>query len=246
MAPTAPELSIVIPCFDEAERIGETLVRTLEHLDRLGVDAEVLAIDDGSRDDTAAVVEAMTRRDERVRLVRQHPNRGKGAAVRRGVAEARGRYVVFYDADLSYGFEHVDAVLEALRAGDPIVVGGRDLAEGGGLETYGWKRKVASRAFNAIVDAVLDLGVPDTQCGLKGFRAEVAKPLFATLHIDRFGFDVEMLHAARLRGLPVSRVAVRMLHRPDSKVRLVGDSARMMWDLLRIRAYAARGDYDRG
>ena len=233
-------LTLILPCYNEAERLPATLQRFLSHLPPDPEEVEVLVVDDGSTDGTVAIAEAAARRDRRVRVIPSRPNRGKGYVVRTGMLAARGDVVVFTDADGSYGPAEVDRVVRAL-ASAPVAIGARPL-DGGGAPPA---RRVASRAFNLALRVLLGLPFHDTQCGLKGFRREVAREVFSRARIDGFAFDAEVLLLARALGARVVEVPVRAEERDGSKVRLVGDALRMLREAWSIRRAAARGEYQR-
>lgn len=236
-----PRVSILIPCFNEAARIERTLPRVLEYLDRAGLDAEVIPIDDGSTDTTGRVLESSAQGDERVCPVRLPRNRGKGGALIAGVDKAGGEVILFFDADLSYRLANIERALSHLDEGCQVVIGARDLSRSAG--GYSLMRRAASLAFNGLVDLFLDLDIPDTQCGFKAFEASTAKALFDCLTIERFGFDVELLFLARRWGLKIERMPIEMVHQTGSSVRLLRDSVRMFADIARIWTNARRGRY---
>src|SRR6266511_3422345 len=230
-------LSVVIPCYNEAERLPATLGAYLAHLSRVAGEVEVLVVDDGSTDATLAVADAAAGGDPRVRVIRTQPNRGKGFAVRTGMLAAEGDHVVFTDADGSYGPEQVDRVARAL-ASDPVPIGTRDAA------TAGVTRRVASLVFNLAMRGLLGLPFRDTQCGLKGFRRDAAQAVFSRARVDGFAFDAEALLLAGRRGLAVAEVAVRAQQRPGSKVRVLADGRRMLAQLWTIRRAAGEDHAD--
>jgi glycosyltransferase involved in cell wall biosynthesis len=232
-------VTIVLPCYQEAERLPATLDRYLAHFSagRLGV--EVLVVDDGSTDHTLAAAEAIAARDRRVRVLRCPTHRGKGFAVRTGMLAGRGDRLVFTDADGSYDPDQVERILHALD-GAPVAIGRR-----GELETSGpVLRRLASRVFNQAMRRLLGLPFRDTQCGLKGFRREAATELFGRTKVDGFAFDAEVLFLARRLGLTVAEVPVSPEMRAGSKVRLAVDALRMLRDTWRVRRAAASGAYD--
>jgi dolichyl-phosphate beta-glucosyltransferase len=235
---TGIDLSLVIPACNEEAR----LAAVTRWLDARPLSAEVILSDDGSTDGTARVIEEAARTDPRIRLVHHAVNRGKGAALRAGVQIATGRAVVFFDADLSYPLDTIDSALEGLRT-HHVVIGARDLAPDAGHRGYPPLRRLATTAFQALVDRALDLGIRDTQCGFKAFQGSVAGPLFQSLTVDRFAFDVELLFLVRQWHLRLQRLPVEMTHDSGSSVRIVRDSAHMIADILRIRANARRGRY---
>lgn len=233
------ELTIILPCFDEGERLPGALQRYLAHFPAGEGGVELLVVDDGSGDETAAVAEAAAARDRRVRVLRRSPNRGKGFAVRTGMLAGRGRRLVFTDADGSYGPEQVERVARALD-GAAVAIGRR-----GGLEA-GWPllRRLASRVFNLALRQLLGLPFRDTQCGLKAFRRDAARELFGRARVDGFAFDAETLFLARRLDLTVVEVEVSPEVREGSKVRLAVDALRMLRDMWRVRRAAAAGLYD--
>ena len=239
-APTRTALSLVFPCYNEAERLPQTLAAYLAHLSRRPGEVEVLVVDDGSTDQTLAVAQAIAARDERVRVIGSQPNRGKGHGVRTGMLQARGELIVFTDADGSYGPGEVVRVKAAL-ADAPVAIGSRPAGWATGPPT----RRFASRLFNRAIQALLGLPYRDTQCGLKGFRRQAALELFGRAQLDGFAFDVEILFVARRLGLAVSEVPVRAEVRDGSKVQLAVDALGMLSDVLRVRRWAMSGGYDR-
>jgi glycosyltransferase involved in cell wall biosynthesis len=242
MAPmqTRTALSLIFPCYNEAERLPQTLAAYLARLSREPGAVEVLVVDDGSTDETFAVARAVAARDHRVRVIRSQPNHGKGFGVRTGVLEAEGELIVFTDADGSYGPGEVARVTAAL-ADAPVAIGSRPV----GWATGPPARRLASRLFNRAIRAVLGLPFGDTQCGLKGFRRHAALKVFGRARLDGFAFDAEVLFLARRLGLTVSEVPVRAEERDGSKVQLVVDALGMVRDVLRVRRWAVSGDYDR-
>ena len=234
-------LSIVLPCFDEAERLPGTLAAYLAHFPPGRSEVELVVVDDGSSDGTSAIADRIAATDPRVRVVRTSANHGKGYAVRTGVQAAQGELVVFTDADGSYGPGEVARVTAAL-ADAPVAIGCRPA----GWATGPPARRLASRLFNRAIQALLGLPYRDTQCGLKGFRRHAARELFGRAHLDGFAFDVEILFVARRLGMAVSEVPVRAEVRDGSKVQLVVDALGMLRDVLRVRRWAVSGGYDRG
>lgn len=234
------QLSIVIPAYNEAGRLPGTLERALAYLDRRSLNFEILAVDDGSADRTAELVEALTCRDGRVRLLRQ-PHRGKGAAVRAGALAARGAVVLFTDADLSHPVEELTR-LPTLLDGARVVIASRELAGARRLEEP-FYRHLMGRAFNLLVQMLAVPGIQDTQCGLKCFDRAAAEALFSRQTIDGFGFDVEILYLARKLGFRVREVGVTWRHVPASRVDPVRDTLRMIGDVVRVRLNDLRGRY---
>ncbi len=231
-----PELSIVIPAYNEEQRLGPTLDRVGEWLDQQGRDAEVLVVDDGSSDGTSDLVQARAQADPRVRLVGGPVNRGKGFSVGHGVEQARGEKILFSDADLSTPIEELTKLEAALeRQGAGVAIGSRAKA-GASLERrQPFYREGMGRIFNLLVQVLVFPGIRDTQCGFKLFTEEAARALFAHRRIDGFAFDVELLYIARRLGISVVEVPVRWVNDEASRVDPIRDSLKMFRDILRVR-----------
>ena len=238
--PIGMALTVVLPCYNEAERLPQTLAALLGELPRGAGAVEVLVVDDGSTDQTVAVAQAFAAHDHRVRVIASQPNHGKGFAVRLGVLQARGARIVFSDADGSYGPGEVARVAAAL-AEAAVAIGSRPAGWASGPLV----RRLASRLFNRVIRVLVGLPFADTQCGVKGFRREAAGVLFGRARLDGFAFDVELLLLARRFGLRVCEVPVRAEGRDGSRVQLVVDALGMVGDVLRVRRWAATGGYDR-
>lgn len=243
-APPAPELSLVIPAHNEAERLPDTLERLLAWLDeRPTLPGEIIVVDDGSSDGTLALLEDAAAEDQRVVPLASPSNRGKGAAVALGMSRTRGRYALFFDADLAYGLGYIDPALALLRAGAEVILGARDLTPEDSRHNYTLPRRLASSAFNRMVMRVLDLGIRDTQCGFKAFEGHVARALFPCLTIAGFGFDVELIYLARRWHLDVELLPVEMREQEGSSVNVVRHGLEMAADLASIYWRARQGKY---
>lgn len=224
-------VSIVIPAYNESAR----LQHAVREVCAFGPD-EIIVVDDGSTDDTRKALASIA--EPRLRAIYTPQNRGKGAAVARGVLAASSDLIAFLDADLAYPLAQLEALLSRLRDGADLAVGARDLLPDDNRAIYAPLRRVATSVFNGMVSASLGLRVRDTQCGFKAFRRDAARALFSSITIDGFGFDVEVLYLAERWGLRVDRVPVRMRASTTSSVRIVRDSLTMAGDLIRIRARA--------
>ena len=227
-------LTIVIPAYNEAERIGPTLDRIGQWLEETGRDAELLVVDDGSTDDTCGVVRARAESDGRLRLVENGENRGKGYSVAHGVREAKGAWILFSDADLSTPIEEL-LKLEAARGQAEIAIGSRALPDSDLKKRQPFYREMMGRTFNLLVQALVFPGIQDTQCGFKLFRADVARQLFDLRTIDGFAFDVEVLYLARKHGHTVTEVPVIWINDEASRVNPITHSLRMFSDILKVR-----------
>lgn len=244
MNPATPELSIVIPAYNEERRLAETLKRVRAYLQARRADAEVIVVDDGSRDNTAALIEARRAEFPGLRLVSNGRNRGKGYSVRHGMLEARGRIVLFTDADLSAPIEEADKLLAALGEYD-VAIGSRAVDRSLIEVHQSPLREFAGIIFNWIVRAVTGLKFVDTQCGFKAFVRERARIIFEQQRIERFGFDPEILFLAKHHGLRAVEIPVRWAHHPATKVRVIRDSLRMFAEVLSIRWNWLLGRYPR-
>lgn len=233
-------LSVVIPAFDEAERIGPTLAAVRDYVERKGVEAEIIVVDDGSRDATAARAEAALSVFAAARIIRLPRNRGKGAAVKAGVLEARGDLILFSDADLSTPIEEIEKLLPLIEGGADVVIGSRALPGSDIRVRQRALREAMGKFFNRLVRCLVLTGIPDTQCGFKLFRRDAARAVFAESTTRGFGFDVEILALCLRRGYRVRQVPVAWRNSPPSRVRLVRSSLGMIADLVRIRRRLGR------
>jgi glycosyltransferase involved in cell wall biosynthesis len=237
-----PDVSVIIPAYNEERRLARTLARIEEYFAARPYSAEILVVDDGSRDATARVVQDWPTQNAPVRLVSNGDNRGKGYSVRHGMLEAEGDIALFTDADLSAPIEEADKLLAALENYD-VAIGSRalnrDLIE---LHQSGI-RELAGKSFNWAVRALVGLQFADTQCGFKAFRRARTRVLFEQQRIERFGFDPELLFLARRHNLSVVEVPVRWAHDPGTRVHVLRDGLRMVGDLTVIRWNASLGRY---
>ncbi len=243
-----PELSIVIPAYNEASRLGRGLSRIREYYEGCpgGVASiEILVVDDGSNDDTASIAQKWARELPQVRLVSNGINRGKGYSVKHGMQEARGRIAIFTDADLSSPIEESEKLLDAIAAGNDIAVGSRALDRSLIFGRQSKFREVAGMIFNAWVRLFTGLPFEDTQCGFKAFVRQRCVVIFEQQRIERFGFDPELLFLAKRHGLQTAEVPVRWAHDPGTKVHMLRDSLLMFSDLIFIRWNSLIGCYPR-
>jgi dolichyl-phosphate beta-glucosyltransferase len=229
--------SIVIPCFNEAARIGETLCRTLDYLRANAPESQLIVVNDGSTDATAAIAgEGLKDAKIETRLLENFPNRGKGAAVRSGLLAAREPIGLFFDADLSTPLGEIPKVIEPIANGEiDIAFGSRALDRGLIGIHQPWRREQAGRAFNLLVRLATGLPFWDTQCGFKAFRLDVCRPILEAARLDSFAFDVELLYLAQDAGLRIREIPVRWNHAEGSKVRFFHDSLRMLREVVALR-----------
>ncbi len=250
MPPMAPEetvqLSVVIPAFEEAARIGPTLERVRTYLAARPFDSEVLVVVDGGRDGTLGLVRNLARDWPALRVLDNGVNRGKGYSVRRGMLAARGCYLLFSDADLSTPIAEVERLVAALDAGADVAIGSRALVDSDVRVRQAWWRQSMGRVFNWFVRLIAVPDLRDTQCGFKCFRRDAARRIFARQRIARFSFDVELLWIARTLGYRVAELPVTWINHPSSRVHPLIDSCRMLVDLTRLRYNDWRGAYRDG
>lgn len=239
------ELSVIIPAHNEAARILPHLRSIVDFLTSRRRAFEIVVVDDGSLDNTAALVRQFGRQEPTIRLLRLPVCSGKGAAVRHGMQAARGRRQLFTDADGATPIEELERLEQALQAGADLAIGSRSLAS---RRTdfrvdARWHRSVLGSCFNAVVRAVGIRGIADTQCGFKLFERSVAQDLFAASCLNGYGFDLELLYIAQRRGYRIAEVPVNWTDQPGSKVRVLRDGLGMVRDLFTIRRYARKGYY---
>ena len=239
-----PDLSIVIPAYNEESRIAHMVRDIVDYCRPRGRAFEIILVDDGSRDGTTSVGRLLSAEFPELRVIRLAANHGKGYAVRTGVVNAIGRLVLFADADGATPIEEIERLECALDSGADVAVGSRALRATGVQVHARLYRHLIGRTFHLLVEWLADAGVKDTQCGFKLFRSAVAQDLFSRMRMNGFSFDVEVLVMARRRGYRVAEVPVNWTHQPGSKVRLTLDSVRMAADLVRIRAHGLSGEYE--
>jgi dolichyl-phosphate beta-glucosyltransferase len=230
-----PDVSVVIPAYNESERILPTLFSRIHHFITQRLSHEIIVVDDGSADSTAALVREVSRRLTSVRLICLPSNLGKGAAVRAGVRNATGDLVLVEDADGATPISEFASLQAAIAAGADLAIGSRQPTEHTRVERR-LKRWIMGRTFALLVNGWAVPGIADTQCGFKLFRSDVARRIFALQTLDGFAFDVELLRIARALDYRISEVPINWADVAGSKVNLVRDSVRMLWDVLRIPA----------
>jgi glycosyltransferase involved in cell wall biosynthesis len=239
-----PQLSIVIPAYNESARIEAALERVLGCVAERGWDAEVLVVDDGSKDDTAAIVERWMVKHPRLHLVKNAGNRGKGYSVRNGLLQAAGDVVMFTDADLSAPMEEAERLLAAIAEGADVAIGSRWMDRTRQTIHQPLYRQFFGRCFNWVTRRVMGLPFKDTQCGFKAFRRDVAQIIFRLQTIERWGFDPEILFIARKLKYVIREVPVTWGHDERSRMSYLKDGMKMLEDMAVIRGNSVRGRYD--
>ena len=229
--------SAVIPAYNEANRIGETLRLSLDYLLHHSPQSELIVINDGSTDATGAVArEALANAQIETHLLENFPNRGKGAAVRKGLLAGTRPIGLFFDADLSTPLDEIPKVIEPIASGEvDVAFGSRALDRTLIGNRQSWRREQSGRVFNLIVRLTTGLPFWDTQCGFKAFRLDVCRPIFQEAQVEGFAFDVELLYRAQRAGLRLREIPVRWNHSEGSKIQLVRDSMRMFREVISLR-----------
>jgi glycosyltransferase involved in cell wall biosynthesis len=238
-----PTYSIVIPAYNEGARLGATLEKVLGYIRAQKLDAEVLIVNDGSRDNTADIVRAFSAKDPALRLVENPGNRGKGYSVRNGMLNTRGQIVLFSDADLSSPIEEAPKLFAALENGADIAIGSRWLRAETQTQRQPLHRQLFGRIYNLFLRLTLGLQFADTQCGFKAFKRTAVQAIFPLQKIERWGFDPEILFLARKLKFKVQEVPVAWGHSGGTRINPLVDGSRMVMEMFRIRWYDLEGKY---
>jgi len=239
-----PTYSIVIPAYNESARLGATLEKVLAYVHAQGWSAEIIVVNDGSRDNTAEIVRSFAGKDPALRLVENPGNRGKGYSVQNGMLHARGRVALFSDADLSSPIEEAPKLFDALEKGADVAIGSRWLRAETQTQRQPLHRQLFGRIFNLVLRLTLGLQFADTQCGFKAFKQPAVQAIFPLQKIERWGFDPEILFLARKLKFKVQEVPVAWAHREGTSINPLVDGSRMVMEMLRIRWYDLTGKYD--
>ncbi len=242
---SSPQISIIIPAYNEGARIERALERVLTCVDERRWDAEVLVVDDGSTDDTAAIVQRWQTRYPHLQLFENPGNRGKGYSVRNGLLQAAGEIVMFTDADLSAPIEEAELLFAAIEAGADVAIGSRWLDKQRQTRHQPLYRRFFGRCYNGLTRFVMGLPYKDTQCGFKAFRRGAAKCIFPLQTIERWGFDPEILFIAQKLGFHIVEVPVTWGHDERSRISYLRDGSQMLKEMVEIRSNSFRGRYDR-
>lgn len=240
-----PEISIIIPAFEEEERLGDSVRRILSYV--RGSNSELIVVDDGSKDSTAAAAEAAIARfpEAKTKVIRYEENRGKGFAVKTGLLAAEAEIALFSDADLSTPIAEMSKLIDPIKSGEYDVTFGSRALDRSLIGTHQpWRREQGGKVFNLVVRTLTGLPFWDTQCGFKAFNMTKFRPLLDLMQIDRFGFDVEFLYVANMHGLRLKEIPVRWNNDERSKVNVLRDSVRMFDEVRQIRRNAKRGVYN--
>lgn len=243
-----PDLSIVVPAFEEQDRLGDSIRTILAYVMDKNINAELIVVDDGSRDRTTGVAQKACGEfpDAVTRVIRYEANRGKGFAVKTGLLAAEASVALFSDADLSTPIEEMDKLVGPIVAGECDVAFGSRALDRSLIGTHQpWRREQGGKVMNLVIRTMSGLPFSDTQCGFKAFGMEKFRPLLELMTIDRFGFDVEFLFVAEYNNLRLREIPVRWNDVEGSKLSVIRDTRRMFSELSQIRRNAKSGAYDR-
>lgn len=235
--------SIIIPAYNESQRIVPTLDRILTYITEQAWDAELIVVNDGSRDDTAKIVQRYVERNPVIRLVENPGNRGKGYSVRNGMLNARGELLLFSDADLSSPIEEAPKLFRAIEDGTDVAIGSRWLRSELQTARQPLHRQLFGRVFNLALRIILGLKFKDTQCGFKAFTRSAARSIFPLQRIERWGFDPELIFLARKQRLRIVEVPVKWAHDEGGRINPLRDGLRMFVEVLKIRWNSMTGKY---
>jgi dolichyl-phosphate beta-glucosyltransferase len=237
--------SIITPAYNEGARLGATLEKILAYVALRGWDAEIIAVNDGSRDNTVEIIRSYADKNPRLRLLENPGNRGKGYSVRNGMLQARGEILLFTDADLSSPIEEAEKLFAALKAGADMAIGSRWLRSDLQTQRQPLYRQLFGRVFNLMLRVILGLNFKDTQCGLKAFTRQAASTIFPLQSIERWGFDPELLYLAKKFKFKVVEVPVSWAHDQGTRISPLRDGIMMFLEMLKIRWNGLTGKYDR-
>lgn len=242
-----PDISIVVPAFDEDERLGGSIEKILTYIRENELSAELVVVDDGSSDRTAEIARECASKypESATKVIRYEQNRGKGYAVKTGMMNAEADIAIFSDADLSTPIDELPKLIDPIHSGQyDLTFGSRAIDRTLIGERQPWRREQGGRVINFVIRKMSGLDFADTQCGFKAFNMVKFRPLLDLMTIDRFGFDVEFLYVAKHHGLKLAEIPVRWNDVVGSKVSVVRDTRRMFSELSQIRSNATKGVYE--
>jgi glycosyltransferase involved in cell wall biosynthesis len=250
MKPATKDLSVILGCYNAGSHLEPNISDLLRFLDGLNRSYELLVVDDGSQDNSLAVLRRLEDRSSNLAVLRNPKNMGKGFSIRNGVLNSNGKYIIFTDTDMAYAKQNMVTVLDRLENGHPVVVGNRRLPESvytvnNALIRFVYRRHYTGMAFNLFVRKLFGLTTRDTQSGLKGFNRQVALQIFEGLYTDGFLFDVEIFIRARKLGVPILDIPVHLTYSTDaSTVSQLRSFFSVLPELMRIKLLELRGTYD--
>lgn len=237
-------ISVVVPAYNEESRIRPTLEKIHAYCAERFRESEIIVVDDGSSDNTAALVKNLSRQLENISLIHYPQNSGKGYAVRKGILSSRGNLLLICDADMSTPIEELEKLVPFIQSDYDIAIGSRGLRDSCILRRQPWYREGMGKIFNVFVRMLVIGGIKDTQCGFKLFKGDIARALFNKACIDGFSFDAEVLYLAKKAGYKIKEAPVQWMNSPFSRVEIMSDPLNMFFELLKIRANALTGKYN--
>ncbi len=244
-----PDISIVIPAYNESDRLAAPLTSVIDFARRTDLNTEIIVVDDGSTDGTADIAKSILATKPHVpsNVIRYEKNRGKGFAIKTGLLAAKADIALFTDADLSTPIDEIHKLTDPIKNGEfDLTIGSRALDRSLIGTHQPWQREQGGKVMNLIIRKMSGLPFADTQCGFKAFNMVKFRPLLDLMKIERFGFDIEFLFVANRHGLRLAEIPVRWNDVAGSKVSVVRDTRRMISELIQIRRNATRGIYDLG
>jgi dolichyl-phosphate beta-glucosyltransferase len=236
------DISVIVPAYNEQKRITGTLKAINGYFSNKPLTRQIIVVDDGSSDDTLGVVENIRKEINDLSVITYNPNRGKGYAIKKGVEESHGEYILFTDADNSTPIEEFEKFYPFLKD-NMVVIGSRYVAGSNVVVRQPWYRVLLGRLANMVIQIFILDGLRDTQCGFKAFRHEAAREIFSRMKVNRFGFDIETLAIARLLNFPVREIPVSWYNSGESRIRPVADAIRTFAELLYIKLNLWGGRY---
>jgi dolichyl-phosphate beta-glucosyltransferase len=234
------ELSVILPAYNEGNKIKKNVLKIDEYLMNKGYDYEILVVDDGSEDSTSEIVKGI--KSDKIKVLKNQPNRGKGYSVRKGMLESKKEYAVFMDADLATPLKELEKFKEFTKDND-VLIASRNLKDSNIVVTQPFHRQILGKGFSLLTQILAVEGIKDTQCGFKMFNKKAKEIIFPRQTFERFGFDVEILHIANKHDLSIKELPVTWINDPDSRVNPIKDSLKMFIDLLKVRFNSIKGLY---
>ncbi|HET6464433.1 MAG TPA: glycosyltransferase [Nitrospiria bacterium] len=250
MKPVTRDLSVIVGCYNESANLETNIIELAQFLDGLKRSYELLVVDDGSLDNSVAILRDLEQKVPGLVVLRNPKNMGKGFSIRNGILNCSGKYIIFTDSDMAYAQTNVRTVLERLESGCPVVVGNRRLPDSvytvnNRLVRYVYRRHFLGTAFNLVIRRLFGITTHDTQSGLKGFQRQVAERIFERIYTDGFLFDVEVFVRAKRLGIPIEEIPVHLTYSSDaSTVRQLRSFFTILPELMRIKMLDLRGAYD--
>jgi dolichyl-phosphate beta-glucosyltransferase len=236
------ELSVIVPAYNEGAKLKKNIIEIEKYLESNNYDYEIIIVDDGSKDNTVETIKCLQDVNEKIKILVNDPNRGKGYSVKRGMLEAKKEYAIFMDADLATPLFELEK-FKKFSSDNDVIIASRNLKESNITVTQPVYRRILGKGFSLLAQMIAVSGIRDTQCGFKMFSKRARSVVFSRQTFDRFGFDVEILHIAKKHNFSIKELPVTWMNDSDSRVSPIKDSVKMFLDLLRVRLNSIRGLY---